>query len=54
MASSSQSRIEKTKRKPRVSERFGDNSRIHNKRGNGRQKHLKQGEESVNLYDYIV
>lgn len=53
MESSSCKKIEKIKRKPRRSEAFGDKSKIHNKRGNGRQKHLNNADENINLYDYF-
>lgn len=46
-------KMKKTKRKPRVSEAFGDFSKIHNKQGNGRQKHLKHGEGNFDLHDYF-
>lgn len=53
MASSSQNRIQKFKGKPKHSERFGDKSKIHNKRGNGRQKHLNEADDKVDLHDYF-
>lgn len=53
MASSSENRIQKMKSKPKRSERFGDKSKIHNKRGNGRQRHLNEADQKIDLHDFI-